>query len=325
LEFISALRSTGPAGFVSGQFIARKAGISRSAVWKQILKLRRYGYGVSSVRGQGYKLVSETEFPVPWELKARLGTSIIGREIIYKSKIDSTQRFAISIADTGASPNGMVVIAEQQKNGRGRLGRKWVSPLGGLWFSVILRPEIPTASITFLPFVAALAVREAIAVTTKLQARVKWPNDVMISGKKVAGILLDISAEADSINYAVIGVGINVNVDSRDISAKISGAQQITSIKNELGRDTSRLELLQIALEKLETYLDGFYKKGGSKIVADWKQQTDMLGRHVSIIQNGKVLCDGVASDVEDDGSLVISAKSGERIRIASGDVRVRY
>ena len=325
MEFLSALRSAGPPGYVSGQFLARKAGISRSAVWKQVLNLRRYGYGVASVRGQGYKLVSETEFPVPWELKARLKTSIVGRDIVYLRTTDSTQRLAISVAITGTSPDGTVVIAEQQKGGRGRLKRKWISPPGGLWFSVILKPEIPPSLITLLPFVAALAVREGIAATTKLEPRLKWPNDIMIAGKKVAGILLDISAEADSVNYAVIGVGINVNVDAREISTRIVGAQEITSIRKELGHDANRLKLIQISLEKLEMYLEGLYRKGGSEIIGAWKRQADMLGRHVSITHNGKPLCEGIASDLDEDGSLVVSTPSGETIRVASGDVRVRY
>jgi BirA family biotin operon repressor/biotin-[acetyl-CoA-carboxylase] ligase len=325
LEYLSALRSAGPTGYVSGQFLAKRAGISRSAVWKQVIRLRSYGYGITSVRGQGYKLVSETEFPVPWELKARLRTSVIGRTIIYLKTTNSTQSTAISIAGTEPDPNGTVVIAELQKGGRGRLNRKWVSPLGGLWFSVVLKPKIPTASITLLPFVTALAVRDAIAVSTGLEARLKWPNDVMISGRKVAGILLDISAEADSVNYAVIGVGINVNVDAADISARISGSQEITSIKNELGHDANRLKIIQVALERLEAHLQDLYKKGSSEIIATWKKQAGMLGRHVSIIQDGKTLCEGVASDVDIDGSLVIATGSGDKIRIASGDVRVRY
>jgi BirA family biotin operon repressor/biotin-[acetyl-CoA-carboxylase] ligase len=325
LEFLAALRSAGQSGYVSGQSLARKAGISRSAVWKQVLQLRNYGYGISSVRGQGYRLVRETQFPVPWELKGRLRTSIIGRDIVYLKVTSSTQAKAISIATAQPDPDGTVVIAEVQKGGRGRLNRKWVSPPGGLWFSVILKPRIPTSSITLLPFAAALAVREAIAGVTMLETRLKWPNDIMISGKKVAGILLDISAEADSVNYAVVGVGINVNVDAVDISTKISGSQGITSIKNELGHDANRLDIMQATLERLEARLEDLYKKGSTETVAAWKRQADMLGRHVSIIQNGKVVCEGVASDVDEDGSLVVSTEAGKKVRISSGDVRVRY
>jgi BirA family transcriptional regulator, biotin operon repressor / biotin---[acetyl-CoA-carboxylase] ligase len=319
-EFLSLLRSESARGYASGQALAEKAGISRSAVWKQIKSLRRHGYEIESLHGMGYKLTKETDSPVPWELARILETSFVGRQVIYRDVAESTQSIAIAIADRQGS-HGAVVIAEQQKSGRGRIKRKWLSPKGGIWMSVILQPKVPTARITTLPFVAALAVCKAIQEATKLEARLKWPNDVMIGGKKVAGILLDISAEAEQVNYAVVGIGINANVDSQAISSKIES--KVTSIKDELGHEASRLAIVKLLLEKLELYYGELERHGPAGILEEWRKNSDMLGRQVSVIQGEKVQT-GVAADVNEDGSLLLRTGKGD-LNIVSGDIRVRY
>jgi BirA family biotin operon repressor/biotin-[acetyl-CoA-carboxylase] ligase len=268
----------------------------------------------------GYKLTKETDSPVPWELARILETSFVGRQVIYRDVAESTQSIAIAIADRQGS-HGAVVIAEQQKSGRGRIKRKWLSPKGGIWMSVILQPKVPTARITTLPFVAALAVCKAIQEATKLEARLKWPNDVMIGGKKVAGILLDISAEAEQVNYAVVGIGINANVDSQAISSKIES--KVTSIKDELGREASRLAIVKLLLEKLEFYYGELERHGPAGIIEEWRKNSDMLGRQVSVIQGEKVQT-GVAADINEDGSLLLRTGKGD-LNIVSGDIRVRY
>ncbi|HJS81848.1 MAG TPA: biotin--[acetyl-CoA-carboxylase] ligase [Nitrososphaera sp.] len=324
-RLLSFLRSADRSGYVSGQSLAAQAGISRSAVWKQIRKLRDYGYGIDSVQGLGYRLVTETQHPVPWELKRILKTSYVGSEVVYLPIADSTQSTALTIANKTDDANGTVVIADRQKSGRGRLKRKWVSPSGGLWFSVLLQPRIATSSITLLPFVAALAVREGIAKSTVLDARLKWPNDVMISGKKVGGILLDVSAEAEAVNYAVIGIGINANVDMTEIRSKIPDAQEITSLKSELGHEVSRLELIRRVLESLEYFLALLIRKGAYEVISAWKNHSDMLGRRITILQNDKPIHNGRALDLGDDGSLIVKIDSGKTIAVTSGDVRLRY
>lgn len=317
-EFLTLLRSE--AGYISGQALAKEAGISRSAVWKQIRMLRRYGYAIESRHGLGYRLVSQTDLPVPWELTGVLRTSFIGRQVIFRETMDSTQNLAVSLASKPGS-HGAVVIAEQQKSGRGRQKRKWLSPRGGVWLSVVLKPAIPTAKITVLPFIAALAVCDAIKAMG-LDARLKWPNDVMISGKKVAGILLDISAEADQVNYAVIGIGINVNVDSAAISARLDGVK-ITSMSDELGRNVSRLDLTRSLLENFERYYVEMEQRGAGAILQKWKESSDMLGRQVAVTQNGKTI-QGVAANINDDGSLLLRTDHGD-VNIVSGDINVRY
>jgi BirA family biotin operon repressor/biotin-[acetyl-CoA-carboxylase] ligase len=317
-EFLSLLGSE--AGYISGQALAKKTGISRSAVWKQIKMLRRHGYAIESRHRLGYRLAGQTDLPVPWELARVLHTSFVGKQIVFRETADSTQNLAISLAGKPGS-HGAVVIAEQQKSGRGRQKRKWLSPKGGVWLSVVLKPAIPMARITLLPFVAALAACDAIRAAG-LDARLKWPNDVMVSNKKVAGILLDISAEADQVNYAVIGIGINTNVDSAAISARLDGIK-VTSISDELGHGVSRLDLTRSLLENLEKYYSEMEQRGAGAILQQWRKNSDMLGRRVAVTQGSKTI-QGVAADVNDDGSLLLRTDHGD-VNVVSGDISVRY
>jgi BirA family biotin operon repressor/biotin-[acetyl-CoA-carboxylase] ligase len=246
----------------------------------------------------------------------------VGKTIIYRESTKSTQSIAIALAEKQGA-HGTAVIAEQQTSGRGRLRRKWLSPKGGIWISVILRPAIHTATSTILPFVAAVAVCDAAREATGLEATLKWPNDVMVRGKKVAGILLDLSAEAETVNYAVIGIGINANIDAKKLHLERECRPAATSLSDELGHGVNRLRLTALLLEKLEKHLVLLEEKGPSSIVAMWRKRTDMLGRKVSVAQQGKVVS-GTAKDVGDDGSLVV-ATAADDIRVVSGDVTVSY
>jgi BirA family biotin operon repressor/biotin-[acetyl-CoA-carboxylase] ligase len=319
-EFLALLKDP-ESGYASGQWLAKKAGISRSAVWKQMRKLKRCGYTIESRHGKGYRLAGSTEYPVPWELEKLVRTQFVGRgTMVYRDSADSTQDIAISLAEK-ENAHGAIVIAEQQSGGRGRMKRKWVSPRGGIWISVVLKPAIPTATSTMLPFVAALAVCDAIREATGLRATLKWPNDVMVSGKKVAGILLDLSAEAETVNYAVIGIGINANVEMSKIKVDREGRPAITSIKGELGRDVSRLRLTALLLEKLEHFYLMLEGKGAAPIIAEWRKRSDMMGKGVTVVQQGKE-CNGVAADINNDGSLKVETAEGE-LNVVSGDILV--
>ena len=320
VEFLDLLKAN--ADYASGQSLARKAGISRSAVWKHIRKLRRLGYRIESLHGKGYRLEGTTEHPVPWELARVLATSFVGKNVLYRENTYSTQSLAIALAEKKDS-HGTTVIAEQQTGGRGRLKRKWLSPKGGIWISIILKPSIPTAASTMLPFVAAVAACDAVRETTGLDATLKWPNDVMVKGKKVAGILLDLSAEAETVNYAVVGIGINANIDSKKMHLEREGRPAITSLSDELGHGVDRLHLTRCLLEKLEQYFVLLEEKGPAPIVALWRKRTDMLGMQVLVVQQGKVVS-GMAKDIANDGSLVLATAAGD-INIVSGDVMVNY
>jgi BirA family biotin operon repressor/biotin-[acetyl-CoA-carboxylase] ligase len=319
-EFLALLKDP-ESGYASGQWLAKKAGISRSAVWKQIRKLRSCGYTIESLHGKGYRLAGSTEYPVPWELGRLVRTQFVGRgTMVYRDSASSTQDIAISLAEKEGA-HGAVVIAEQQSGGRGRMKRKWASPRGGIWISVVLMPAIPTATSTMLPFVAALAVCDAIREATGLRATLKWPNDVMINEKKVAGILLDLSAEAETVNYAVIGIGVNANVEPSKIRVDREGRPAITSIRGELGQDVNRLRLTALLLEKLEHFYMMLEGKGAQPIIAEWRRRSYMMGKDVTVIQQGKER-KGVAVDINDDGSLKVETDEGE-ISVVSGDVLV--
>jgi BirA family transcriptional regulator, biotin operon repressor / biotin---[acetyl-CoA-carboxylase] ligase len=309
--------------YITGSALAQKLGISVNEVSKRIHCLKRYGYVIESTHTKGYRLACKTDLPVPWELAKSLQTSFVGKQIIYKEIVGSTQSLAKSLAETNQISHGAVIIAQEQKRGKGRLKRRWISPKGGLWLSIILQPLVPPARITLLPLVAALAACDSIRETTELDAKLKWPNDVLINGKKVAGILLDASLNADDVSYVIIGIGINANVEASAISSQLKGNLQfITSIKDELGHDIHRLVLTRLLLEKLEKYyLELEYD--AAVILRKWKQRSDMLGRQVKVME-GKRIISGTAIDINDDGSLLVKTDKG-KINIATGDVQVRY
>jgi BirA family biotin operon repressor/biotin-[acetyl-CoA-carboxylase] ligase len=312
-------------GYSSEKELAKEAGISKSAVWKEITTLRRYGYNIESKHGMGYRLAGQTDLPLPWELAKLLKTLFVGKQkiVYYLHTIHSTQKIAISLAEENPESHGIVIIAQQQKSGRGRLKRKWLSPKGGIWLSVILKPRIPSTKITLLPFAAALAVRDAIKKSAQLDANLRWPNDVTISGKKVAGILIDISTEAEQVNYAVIGIGINANIDSSRISSRLEKSIAVTSISDELGHKTNMLGLTSELLERLEYYYLELERSGPCTILERWRKNSDVLGRKVAVVQNNKTI-QGIAADIKADGSLLLRTDR-EDINVVADDICVRY
>jgi BirA family transcriptional regulator, biotin operon repressor / biotin---[acetyl-CoA-carboxylase] ligase len=312
-------------GYISVKILSKKTGISTSGISNRIKTLRKYGYDIESKHRMGYRLAGETDLPLPWELKKVLHTSFVGRDkIIYRLTTDSTQNLAILLAEKNPSSDGVVIIAGQQKSGRGRQNRKWLSPMGGIWLSVVLRPRISTSKITLLPFAAALAVCDAIKKTTQLDAKLRWPNDVTISGKKVAGILIDISMEAKRINYAVVGIGINANVDSSAISSYLENGIKVTSLSDELGHKMNILGLTKVVLERLEYYYIELKHCVPHTIIEKWKKNSDILHQKVAVVQNNTTI-QGIAADLNDDGSLLIRIDDRENINIVASDIHVRY
>ena len=312
-------------GHISAKNLANETGMSISAISKRINLLRKYGYDIESSHRRGYRLASETNLPVPWELAKVLDTLFVGKDkIIYRLTTHSTQNLAILLAEKNSDSDGTVIIAEHQKSGRGRKNRKWLSPKGGIWLSVVLRPSMPASNITLLPFAAALAVCDAIKKTTQLDAKLRWPNDVTISGKKVAGILIDSSVEAERINYAVIGIGVNANVDSSMISLHLKKSIKVTSLSNELGHETSILGLTKEILERLEYYYVELEHRVPHTIIEKWKKNSDILGQKVALMQSNRTI-QGIAADVKDDGSLLVQADNYEDINVVASDIYVRY
>ena len=312
-------------GHISAKNLANETGISISSVSKRINLLRKYGYDIESSHRRGYRLASETDLPVPWELAKVLDTLFVGKDkIIYRLTTYSTQDLAILLAEKNPDSDGTVIIAEHQKSGRGRKNRKWLSPKGGIWLSVVLRPSMPASNITLLPFAAALAVCDAIKKTTQLDAKLRWPNDVTISGKKVAGILIDSSVEAEQINYAVIGIGVNANVDSSMISIHLEKSIKVTSLCSELGHETSILGLTKEILKRLEYYYIELEQRVPHTIIEKWKKNSDILGEKVALMQGNRTI-QGIAADVKDDGSLLVKADNCEDINVVASDIYVKY
>lgn len=312
-------------GYISGKIISKETGISTSGISKRIKTLRKYGYNIESRHRMGYRLAGETNLPLPWELRKVLDTLFVGKDkIIYRLTTDSTQNLAILLAEKNPNSDGIVIIAGEQKSGRGRQNRKWLSPKGGIWLSVVLRPRISASKITLLPFAAALAVCDTIKKTTQLDAKLRWPNDVTISGKKVAGILIDISMEAERINYAVVGIGINANVDSSAISSYLEKGIKVTSLSDELGHKTNILDLTKVILERLEYYYMELKRCAPNTIIEEWKKNSDILYQKVAVTQNNRTI-QGIAADVNDDGSLLVRTNDCNNINVVASDIHVRY
>ena len=312
-------------GYISGKIISKETGISTSGISKRIKTLRKYGYNIESRHRMGYRLAGETNLPLPWELTKVLDTLFVGKDkIVYRLTTDSTQNLAILLAEKNPNSDGIVIIAGEQKSGRGRQNRKWLSPKGGIWLSVVLRPRISASKITLLPFAAALAVCDTIKKTTQLDAKLRWPNDVTISGKKVAGILIDISMEAERINYAVVGIGINANVDSSAISSYLEKGIKVTSLSDELGHKTNILDLTKVILERLEYYYMELKRCAPNTIIEEWKKNSDILYQKVAVTQNNRTI-QGIAADVNDDGSLLVRTNDCNNINVVGSDIHVRY
>jgi len=312
-------------GYISGKTLAKEIGISTSGISKRIRNLRKYGYNIESRHRIGYRLAGETDLPLPWELVKVLHTMFLGKEkIIYRLTTHSTQNLAILLAEKNPGSDGLVIIAEQQTSGRGRRNRTWLSPKGGIWLSVVLRPRISASKMTLLPFAAALAVCDAIKKTTQLDAKLRWPNDVTISGKKVAGILIDSSMEGERIDYAVIGMGINANFDPSAISSHLEKSIKVTSLSDELGHKTSILGLTKEVLERLEYYYLELKNCFPHTLIDEWKKNSDILHQKVVVIHNNRTI-QGIAADVKDDGSLLVRTDDCGNINVVANDIHVRY
>lgn len=299
---------------VSGETLASEHSVSRAAVWKQVQALRDEGYMIRSSTKEGYTLVGSPDALTPAEIKAGLKTSIIGKNIHYFKEIESTNILAREMA--GSVDEGTVVIAESQTGGRGRLGRKWISPEGGIWLSVVLKPKLQPQYAPRITLLAGVAVAKTIR-SYGLPAKIKWPNDVLINGKKVAGILTEIGAEMDSIQYVVVGVGIDANVDTETFPEEFRDSS--TSLKNELGSDINRVEFVQKLLFGLESLYMKFQKEGFSSIMEEWRMMSATIGEWVKITNQTRTIY-GEAIGVDGEGALILETGEGKLEKIVAGN-----
>ncbi|MCK5180297.1 MAG: biotin--[acetyl-CoA-carboxylase] ligase, partial [Candidatus Omnitrophica bacterium] len=265
-------------GYLSGEEISRHIKISRAGIWKYIQELREEGYDIVAVPHLGYRLISSPDKLLPAEIQFELGTNILGKDIRYFDSIDSTMDVAFQLGVEGVG-EGTVVCAESQTKGKGRLGRNWVSPKGkGIYMSVILRPRLMPADLTPLTLLCAVAVCEAAGKFCDGQAKIKWPNDILVHNKKLAGILTESSAEMDRVRFVVVGIGINANAPLSQLP------ENYTSIKNETGQKVSRVVLMQEILRSLERWYIILGKQGFASVITRWKELSSTLGRHVRLV-----------------------------------------
>ncbi len=308
------------AGYLSGQDLSDALKISRVAVWKHIKTIRRLGYSIEARQRLGYRLTGNTDRLLPWEVVAGLKTRQIGKKAYYFDEVESTQDYAAGLAKSGCD-GGSVVIAGRQTRGRGRLQRRWESPEGGVWLSVILRPELDGGALSLVPMAAGAALAGSMKSSANIDSRLKWPNDVLVGSKKVAGIITDASIESSRLEYVVIGVGINFDIDPEKIEGLLKntpnfyGAASVT----QSNKNATKLKLVRAFLEELERNIG--LLEGGRRgaVIKDWTRRSGTIGRRVATQAGGEKIT-GVAEKIDRDGALVIRTSKGAR-RVFAEDV----
>jgi BirA family transcriptional regulator, biotin operon repressor / biotin---[acetyl-CoA-carboxylase] ligase len=306
--------------FLSGQVLADLAGCSRTAVWKHIEELRKEGFELEAVRRKGYKIKKTPERVTADEIRLGLKTEFMGRHIHSEEVVDSTQKVAQRLVLEGA-PEGTIVIAEEQLSGRGRMDRKWHSPkYTGIWMSVILRPNLPPAKAPQLTLITAVAVVQTIEEITGMTPEIKWPNDILLKGKKLTGILTEMQADADRIHSIIIGIGINVNQKLEDYPEELK--QIATSIAIEYGKKLERAEIIKVLLVKLEKLYSLYLDQGFYPIKLLWESYAISIGKKITARTiTGSIY--GQALGITDEGVLMIEDASGKNHHVYSADIEL--
>jgi len=307
---------------VSGEDISRRLGISRTAVWKHISRLRSEGYTIESQTRSGYKLIESPDILSASELEPLLRTGFMGRNVIYLDSTDSTNTYAKKMAEE-LFKEGTVIIADEQTAGKGRLGKHWVAARGkGIWMTIMLKPDILPSDAPKLTIAAALAVAKAISSCCRLDTSIKWPNDIVSGGKKLCGILTEMSAEADEIKYVIIGIGINANMGIEDFGPEVS--RTATSISIESGKTFSRKALTASVLYEFEELYKTFVQDGSIRHFLDeYKSKSAVLGKEIRVISKKEEIT-GLAVDISGEGHLLLNLADGSEREIMSGEVSVR-
>ncbi len=308
-------------GFVSGEQLSRSMGMSRTAVWKRIATLRAAGYGIEAIPSQGYRLVSQPDLLTADQIVAGLPLgSRVGQRIVCLEEAGSTNVEAFRLAEAGAL-EGTVVLAERQTAGKGRLGRQWASPGGvNLYLSVILRPPLPPYDAPQLTFLSAVAVARTIEVQTGLKPAIKWPNDLLVDGCKVAGLLNEMSAETDRVGFVVLGIGANLNMTADQFPVDLR--YPATSLALATGRMVPRMPFVTRLLTELNEEYSRFLSVGFGPVRAEWAQRCNAFGRQVSVAMGAQTL-QGPFAGIDHDGALLLLLPDGRLERVMSGDVTV--
>ena len=303
--------------WISGERLSRELGVTRSAVWKHVRKLRRDGYEIASAPRKGYRMTRISPLLLPEEIQNGLRTRSFGQgKIVYLETTDSTNTRARELANQG-SPEGTLVVAEQQTAGRGRKGRVWHSPKrDGIYISLILRPKISPLEAPKITLLAGIAAAEAILSLADLDVHIKWPNDILIGKRKVAGVLTEIASDLDEVSHVVTGLGMNGNV--REFPPELRDVG--TSLYLETGRPVDRASLVRSFLERYEHFYAIFLQGRTQDILERWKTLSRTLGSRIAVEISGRRIT-GVARDIEPDGSLILETPDGKSHRVFSGDL----
>ncbi|WP_277058502.1 biotin--[acetyl-CoA-carboxylase] ligase [Trichlorobacter lovleyi] len=319
-ELLKLLRAGGD-GVVSGEQLSRELGVSRTAIWKQISALRVAGYRIEAVPSQGYCLLAEPDLLDQQAIRAGLASGcLLGRRLVCCSETASTNSDAFRLAEEGAE-EGTVVLADRQLAGKGRLGRRWESPAGvNLYCSVVLRPELPPYEAPQLTFLSAVAVARAIHTSTGLQPVIKWPNDLLLNGRKVAGLLNEMNAETDRVGFVILGIGVNLNMREDQFPPDLRSPA--TSLLLETGSAVVRQAFAVNLLRELEREYLRFKQNGFGPVREDWTRYCNAFGREVRV-EMGPHTLQGPFAGIDHDGALLMTLPDGRIERILSGDVTV--
>ncbi|MEA4925531.1 MAG: biotin--[acetyl-CoA-carboxylase] ligase [Syntrophomonadaceae bacterium] len=305
--------------WISGEGLSESLGVSRTAVWKQVRHLLAEGYAIESSPKKGYRICAPADILSPAEVCPGLATQVLGRrDYIYFREIDSTNNRARLLASQGY-PEGTVVVAEMQTAGRGRRGRDWYSPVQqGIYVSVILRPELPLKEISRVSLVTAAAVAQTLESELGLNPRIKWPNDVLVDNKKIAGMLSEAVTDMDGVEYIVVGIGLNINNDIQEFPPDLRTAP--TSARALNHRSNSRVKILQGLLRYLEYYYQQLLAGNFAVTLEKAKSLSTVIGREVRL-DNGKDFIAGQAVDIDDNGFLLVRDRQGIIHTIMSGEI----
>ncbi len=303
--------------YYSGAKISAELGISRAAVWKRITSLRKKGFVIEAAPSKGYRLLRYPDLSAEYIQSAVKGG--LWKDISVYDRVSSTNELAMALAAKDDLWPNTVIIADSQDKGKGRLGRQWISPPGrNIYMSLAFKPRLETRDATMLTLLAAVACGHAIRKISGLPVSIKWPNDLVISGKKLGGILTEIRADIDKINVAVVGIGINVNMVKEDFKEEIRPIA--TSIKKESKNDCQRNEMIIEILRQFEHFYCILIKKGKAPLLEQWKILSSTLGKSVKVVLGDETLV-GLAEDIDDNGMLILKMASGLRRQISSGDI----
>jgi BirA family biotin operon repressor/biotin-[acetyl-CoA-carboxylase] ligase len=301
--------------WVSGEALSRRLHVSRAAVWKHVCRLRKEGYGIDSSPRKGYLLRGAADSLLPGEVRRSLQTRRLGRPIEYRAEVDSTNRVAKDLAMAGA-PEGTMILADSQTAGRGRKGRAWFSPPGGgIYLSLILKPGLHPADAPKMTLLAGVALAETLLPFLAGSVSIRWPNDVYVRGKKIAGILTELATEIDSIDYLILGVGLNVTIPPEGFPAELRA--RATSLVAETGTAVRRVELLSDFLSRLEDLYLGIGRKGFAPVIRRGCELPDTMGRRVRAA--GSV--EGIVTGVDEEGVVLLKTPDGTIRRILSGEL----